>query len=193
MMKENTRQRLIDAAYEEIYSHGYQGAALADILNRAEVHKGSMYHFFKNKKELALCAIEEKMRDRLQSAYINVLSFPPPYLPRWFSLLRDVTRRDFKRGCPIANLVQEMSNLDPDFNRTMKSIYANFRDSFKAVYDSAVASGELAGCDTDKLALLTIVVIEGAILSTKASGALEDYTDAVDMLETHVMHYRTAP
>ena len=191
-MKETTRQRLIDAAYEEIYSHGYQGAALTDILEKAGVHKGSMYHFFKNKKELALSAIEEKMRERLFNAYTSVLSSPPPYLPGWFALLRDVTRRDFKRGCPIANLVQEMSNLDPDFNRTMKGIYANFRDSFKKVYDRAIASGELVPCDTDRLALLTIVIIEGAILSTKASGDNNDYTDAVDMLREYVLQYRAA-
>ena len=190
MAKDNTRERLIDAAYEEIYSHGYQGAALADILEHAGVHKGSMYHFFKSKKELALHAIEEKMRERLQNAYTNVLSTPPPYLPGWFSLLRDVTRRDFKRGCPIANLVQEMSNLDADFNRTMKEIYANFRSSFQHVYDQAVASGELTRCDTDKLALLTVVVIEGAIVSVKASGNPDDYADAIDMLEQHVMQYR---
>jgi len=190
MMKENTRRRLIDAAYEEIYSHGYQGAALTEILKHAEVHKGSMYHFFKNKKDLALNAIEEKMRERLHSAYTNVLSLPPPYLPQWFSLLRDVTRRDFKRGCPIANLVQEMSNLDPDFNKTMKEIYANFRDSFKHVYDRAIEAGELLPCDTDKLALLTIVVMEGAILTVKASGCSDDYTDAIDMLETYVSQYK---
>ena len=189
-MKATTRARLIDAAYEEIYSHGYQGASLSDILKRAGVHKGSMYHFFKNKKELALTAIEEKMRERLYSAYTSVLSSPPPYLPGWFSLLRDVTRRDFERGCPIANLVQEMSNLDPDFNRTMKEIYANFRASFKKVYDQAIASGELEICDTEKLALLTMVVIEGAILSVKASGNEKDYTDAIDMLEDHIMQYQ---
>ncbi|HHH72857.1 MAG TPA: TetR/AcrR family transcriptional regulator [Sulfuricurvum sp.] len=189
-MEATTRARLIDAAYEEIYSHGYQGAALGDILKKAGVHKGSMYHFFKNTKELALTAIEEKMRERLFDAYTSVLSSPPPYLPGWFTLLRDVTRRDFKRGCPIANLIQEMSNLDPDFNQTMKEIYANFRSSFKNVYDKAIASGELEPCDTDRLALLSIVVIEGAILSVKATGDETDYTEAIDMLAEYILQFR---
>lgn len=83
-----------------------------------------------------------------------------------------------------------MSNLDPDFNQTMKAIYANFRSSFKHVYDKTIESGELTQCDTDRLALLTVVVIEGAIVSVKASGNPDDYTDAVDMLETYVMQFR---
>jgi len=49
---ENTREKLIEATYEEVYSHGYQGASLSNILSNANVHKGSMYHFFKNKKNL---------------------------------------------------------------------------------------------------------------------------------------------
>ena len=39
---ENTRDKLIYAAFDEIFSHGYQGASLADILAKAGVHKGSM-------------------------------------------------------------------------------------------------------------------------------------------------------
>lgn len=66
-MEQNTRQKLIDATYEEVYSHGYQGAALADILSNAGVHKGSMYHFFPNKKEMALSAIKEKIAHRFGS------------------------------------------------------------------------------------------------------------------------------
>ncbi len=36
MEDKNTRQKLIDAAYEEIYSKGYQGASLNDILNNSK-------------------------------------------------------------------------------------------------------------------------------------------------------------
>ena len=49
-MENNTRKNLIDSAFSEIYSNGYQGASLTTILKNAKVHKGSMYHFFENKK-----------------------------------------------------------------------------------------------------------------------------------------------
>ena len=47
-----TRQKLIDITYDEIYEKGYQAASLSEILSKAQVHKGSMYYFFANKKEV---------------------------------------------------------------------------------------------------------------------------------------------
>lgn len=189
-MTKNTRQRLIDATYEEMYTNGYQGVALDKILKEAGVHKGSMYHFFKNKKEMALAAIKEKMDERIKNTYVSGVSDTPPYLPQWFKILHDTNLRDFKRGCPIANLVQEMSNLDEDFNKTLERIYFNFRDGFKSVYEKAINSGELKECNTDKLALFSMTVIEGAILAAKASGNPQDYLDAIDMLEEYVMQFK---
>lgn len=189
-MEQNTRQKLIDATYEEVYSHGYQGAALADILANAGVHKGSMYHFFANKKEMALAAIQEKIAERFGTRYRAIIKGDGAYLETFFRSLRDISARDFKRGCPLANLVQEMSNLDTDFDRTLKMIYAKFREVLKSIYDAAVVAGEMRGCDTDKLALFSVVVLEGAILSAKASGDPQDYIDSVEMLIGHIESYK---
>lgn len=190
-MKDTTRQKLIDATYEEVYSNGYQGAALADILSKAGVHKGSMYHFFTNKKEMAIQAVNEKMQERFDNLYRSVARQEGPILPKLYALIRDKSRRDFKRGCPIANLVQEMSNIDEDFNATMKEIYAQFRLSVKAIFDSAVQNGEMKACDTAKLALFATSTLEGAILAAKASGDEADYTDAVECLIGYIESFRS--
>lgn len=185
-MKENTRERLLDAAFDEIYSHGYQGAALADILASAGVHKGSMYHYFANKKEMALVAIQEKIAQRFGMRYRIIAEGNGDYLENFFRILRDLTQRDFKRGCPVANIVQEMSNIDEDFNTLMKSIYASFRLVIKMIYDRAIEAGEMKSCETDKLALFTVVTLEGAILSAKASGDSQDYVDSIECLIEYI-------
>jgi TetR/AcrR family transcriptional repressor of nem operon len=189
-MKENTRQRLIEATYEEVYSHGYQGAALADILANAGVHKGSMYHFFPNKKEMALCAIKEKIAERFATRYQAIKESEGRYLEQFYAMLRDGNIRDFKRGCPLANLVQEMSNIDEDFDRTLKVIYAQFRKVLKSIYDAGVVAGEMRECDTRKLALFTVSLLEGALLSAKASGDSKDYFDSVEMLIGYIESYK---
>lgn len=181
-MKTDTRQRLIDTCYEEMYTKGFHGLVLDEVLALAGVHKGSMYHFFKSKKEMALTAIAEKMAERFAVRYFA----KKPYLDTLFAMLHDTSIRDFKRGCPLANLVQEMSNLDEDFDAVLKRIYADFRNSLQVIYDHAIKNSELAPCDTSKLALFTVVTIEGAILSAKASGDDKDYSNAIEMLEIYV-------
>lgn len=185
-MKENTRQKLIDATFEEIYSHGYQGTALADVLSNAGVHKGSMYHFFENKKDMAITAINEKMNERFFVKYGQILNLTNNFLDEFFKSLKDISSRDFKRGCPIANIVQEMSNLDEDFNKTMKFIYEEFKRFIQDILDKAVDAKEMQKCDTKKIALFITATLEGAILAAKASGNPQDYVDSIDLLEEYI-------
>lgn len=184
-MKENTRQKLIDITFEEIFSHGYQGASLTNILKSAGVHKGSMYHYFKNKKEMALCAIKEKMDERFNK-YNHILESDKKIIDSFICALKDTSRRDFVRGCPIANIVQEMSNIDEDFKETMKTIYKTFREYFKLILDKAKEAGEIKNCDTSKVALYITAVLEGAILAAKASGEEQEYIDTIDILEEYL-------
>ena len=183
---ETTRDKLINATFDEVFSHGYQGAALTDILAKAGVHKGSMYHFFANKKEMALAAIEETILKKFTERYQYVYTCEKNYLEEFYARLRDTSVRDFNRGCPIANVVQEMSNIDEDFNVLMKSIYGAFRSNIKAILDKAIEVKEMKPCDTAKLALFITSTIEGAILAAKASGNVQDYRDVIDELIQHI-------
>ena len=185
-MDTTTRDKLIHAAFEEIFSHGYQGAALADILAKAGVHKGSMYHFFANKKEMALAAIEETILQKNIEKYRYVETYTSGFLEEFYTRLRDTSVRDFKRGCPIANIVQEMSNIDEDFNVLMKSIYGAFCANIKTILDKAVEAKEMKQCDTTKLALFIASTIEGAILAAKASGNTQDYSDVIEELIQYI-------
>ncbi len=182
-MREDTRQKLIDAAFDEIYSSGYQGASLANILKVAGVHKGSMYHFFKNKKEMALVSMYETIHNQSTKMYTAILELQGGYLDALMSALKDTTLRDFKRGCPVANVIQEMSNIDEDFNSLMRLIYMEFRENFKKVLDKSLQAKEIKECNTAKIALYMTAVLDGAILAAKATGEKQDYLDIIEILE----------
>ena len=59
MSKRNsTRQRLVDSARELFWARGYEATSVADILERAEVNSGSLYHFFGGKEDLLLAVVD---------------------------------------------------------------------------------------------------------------------------------------
>jgi TetR/AcrR family transcriptional repressor of nem operon len=182
----DTRQKLIDITYDEIYEKGYQAASLSEILSKAQVHKGSMYYFFENKKEMAMSALKEKLSERFTKRYATILAYESKILDELFKVLNDISLRDFKKGCPLANIVQEMSNLDEDFDAMSKGFYEDLKKCFKDILDKAILLKELKSCDTQKLALYITVVVEGAILATKATGNEKDYLDSIECLQKYI-------
>lgn len=189
-MENNTRKNLIDSAFSEIYSNGYQGASLTTILKNANVHKGSMYHFFENKKDMALVCIKEKIYERFVQRYSLILALESGYLEAFVAGIKDTSQRDFNKGCPIANIVQEMSNIDEDFKVLMEEIYQSFRKNIKDILDISIQKNEMKECDTRKLALYIASTLEGAILSAKATGNIQDYVDVVDILSSYIMSFK---
>jgi AcrR family transcriptional regulator len=85
---EVTRQRLLQAAFEEIYRRGYQGASLDTILDQAGVTKGALYHHFPDKAELGYAVVDDIVKGLL--------------LQRWLGLLEEQTEIPclrFRRCC----------------------------------------------------------------------------------------------
>ncbi len=175
-MKNDTRQKLIDITFDEIFTHGYHGASLSTILGKAGINKGSMYHFFNGKKAMALAAVEEKLAKFAPKA-------EPPYLENFFQNLKAMGEMDLSRGCPLANLIQEMSNIDEDFHALLHRIYEHFKVNAQAIYDAAIEAGEMKPTDTVHLASLTFMIFEGGILGAKIARDSSEYLHAVDALE----------
>lgn len=51
-MKKDTRQTIIEKAFELFYEKGYEDTTIADIIERSGVARGSFYYHFKGKDEL---------------------------------------------------------------------------------------------------------------------------------------------
>ena len=72
------RQRIIRAATELIAQHGYRKVSVDEIARRAQVAKGTIYLYYKNKAELLVHAIvEEKKRYIVRIKPVLDGSLPP--------------------------------------------------------------------------------------------------------------------
>ncbi|MEW8977859.1 MAG: TetR/AcrR family transcriptional regulator [Symbiobacterium sp.] len=62
---EATRRRILDAALDLISERGYNGATTAEIARRAGVAEGTIYRYFKDKKELFIACVEPVVHEAL--------------------------------------------------------------------------------------------------------------------------------
>jgi TetR/AcrR family transcriptional repressor of nem operon len=59
----NADQRLMEAALSLLWGESYGAVTVDDICRRADVRKGSFYHFFESKSDLAVKALSRMWTD----------------------------------------------------------------------------------------------------------------------------------
>jgi TetR/AcrR family transcriptional regulator, transcriptional repressor for nem operon len=54
-----TRAKILGAAFQEFYRHGFQGGSLNRIVKEAGTTKGSVFHHFEGKNALGYAVVDE--------------------------------------------------------------------------------------------------------------------------------------
>ncbi len=126
---ERTRQRLLEAAFREVYRYGFQSAAVDTILAATNVTKGALYYHFESKEALGHAIIEEIVatfpRDRWVLPLERSKDNDENPIDALIGIVRAIPHRpkDVKDGCPLVNLAQEMSRLDEQFRKRLERIF----------------------------------------------------------------------
>jgi len=128
MAKTDARQKILDAGAEIIHAKGFNNTGLKEILDAAGVPKGSFYFHFKSKEDLGLQLIAHHgaaFRKLAGECFFDQSRSPLERLRRFFEALANKMENDgFRLGCPVGNLVQEMSDLSPAFRERLAAAMA---------------------------------------------------------------------
>jgi AcrR family transcriptional regulator len=174
---EGTRQRLLEAAFREVFRYGFQSAGIDAILAATNVTKGALYHHFESKEALGHAIIDEVVAEITRDRWLRPLQESKGKNP--IDTLIGVVQaiparpRDVKRGCPLANLTQEMSQLNEEFRKRLEKIFDAWQESIA----TALQEGQYAGTVRSDLvpeetASFLIALIEGyEVLAKNAQDA----------------------
>src|SRR5438132_11097140 len=114
---EITRQRILDAAFDEFYKNGFQGGSLNRIVVEARTTKGAVFHHFKGKKDLGYAVVREVIEPDFKQQWSDPLahsSDPITDLKRIFHQCAktNIANDGLVYGCPLNNLAQERSPVE---------------------------------------------------------------------------------
>jgi TetR/AcrR family transcriptional regulator, transcriptional repressor for nem operon len=119
-----TRHAILNAAFDEIYAHGFHASSLDTILERTELTKGALFHQFGSKLELGYAVVDEIIVPMTRARWITPLeAFDDPLKGIIYLVERnvgDAPQAELHLGCPLGNLIQEMSNRDVEFRRRLR-------------------------------------------------------------------------
>jgi AcrR family transcriptional regulator len=164
---EKTRAHILEVAFREIYHHGFQGISIDQIVKKTDVTKGAFFHYFASKSDLGYAIVDEILREMILDRWIRPLAaYKNPLqgiLKRFRTLTDAMADDDLVRGCPLNNLAQEMSAVDPVFRGKIKAVMTMWIDETERYLKKAQDAGFLKkGADLRQIALFIVMCQEGA-------------------------------
>ncbi len=172
----DTQQRLVEAASNLWHARSYGDVGVSEICEVADVRKGSFYHFFPSKQELAVAVIDRHWRDAYEHVVMPALTAgatPMAQLQELTIGIADEVDRLTEElgvvpGCPFGNLAVELSTIDGTVRERLERLFADQQEVLRGLLDGAVAAGELPdGTDTADAARAMHAYIEGVLLVSK--------------------------
>lgn len=174
----DTRADLVWCGTELLTERGFQITGLDEVLKRVGVPKGSFYHYFKSKDDFGHAVIdnyEQYYAKKMDRIFGNPDHTPLQRLAEFVRNAKNgMVKFDFKRGCLIGNLGQEMAALDAPFRERLESVLVSWERRVSACLNEAIEIGELApGQNPQELSRFFWVGWEGAILRAKLMRSLQ--------------------
>jgi len=197
--EQTTQQRILDSAFELMHAQSYAEVGVAAICEKADVKKGSFYHFYKSKQELAIAVFEEKfceykasILDTTFTGKLAPLDEIALFAKKIYQLQTEVkASTGHVLGCPFGNIALELSSQDEPIRNKVAHIFTRSMQSLRDCLQRGVDNQDeqLKGIDVNSTAEAMYAYLEGIILFAKT----QNNTDVIRQLSPAMLSIRIYP
>ncbi|MBV8586625.1 MAG: TetR/AcrR family transcriptional regulator [Verrucomicrobia bacterium] len=175
----DSKLKLLQTAHELIWRQSYGSVGVDQICEHSGVKKGSFYHFFRSKSDLAVAAYEyhwQELREKLDV----VFSKDKPPLERLDDYFHHIYERQKGRleifgrilGCPFVSLGSELSTQDESVRQMAQKISANKCKYIEETLRDAIEEGLIKPTDPAVLARELHSYLVGLVQEAKIANDL---------------------
>jgi TetR/AcrR family transcriptional regulator, transcriptional repressor for nem operon len=189
--RHESKTRLLQAALAVIRTKGYTATRIEDVCDEAGLTKGSFFHHFSTKEELAIAAAE------YWSEITSALFAAAPYHAPTDPLERVLAYVDFRKAllqgelpeftCLVGTMTQEVYDTHPAIREacehSISSHAATLVPDIRAAIDQRGMKPEWTA---ESLALYTQATIQGAFILAKAKHTREVAAECIDHLRRYL-------
>lgn len=164
----DTRTALIRSGLEHLTETGFTASGLDKILKKVGVPKGSFYFYFSNKEAFGHAVLESYatyFANKLDKCLLDTNVAPLKRIERFVEDAKSgMARFDYKRGCLVGNLGQEVDLLPSSFRQVLIEIFESWQMRVENCLRQAQDAGELSqDADCKALAEVFWTGWEGAV------------------------------
>jgi len=185
------------AAFDEIYHCGFQSACVDKIVAKTNVTKGAFFHYFQTKNELGY-AIVDVLKDMILQRWITPLAaYKNPVqgiITRFRKIIESTPDEEVGLGCPLNNLTQEMSSIDPVFREKLAAVLTIWIDETEKYLKQAQRDGYLKPhVNPRQVAEFVVMVEEGSYALVKNLRERRLYWSLHDSLKQYLKSISEKP
>ena len=161
---ERTRERLLQAAFQEVHRSGFQSAGLDTILADTGVTKGALYHHFESKEALGYAIVEEIVAKLTRDRWLHPMLGNGRPIELLIGIVQRIPARpeDIRDGCPLLNLAQEMSPLDEQFRKRLEKIFLAWQEGVATLLRKGQFEGTVRrDLNPEEAASFLVALVEG--------------------------------
>ena len=171
----SAKEKLTQTAARLMHAKGYSDTGVQEICDAAGVNKGSFYHFFPSKEDLALAVLDqhwEAARTQYWRLAFSRDIAPLDRLRRFFHMAsyyfqEMLDRRGEVWGCPFGNAALELSSHNKRVSAKISEIFDDAETHVRQCLEEAVRQGDLQ-LDPAEAAEALWAYYEGVLLVAKA-------------------------
>jgi AcrR family transcriptional regulator len=176
---ENTRRKILHAAFEEFYKTGFQGGSLNHIVEAAGTTKGALFHHFEGKSDLGYAVLEEVIQPHLKALWFDPLADSHDPVADLKRVLRQFMKEEIQngqlmQGCPLNNLAQEMSPLDEGFRKRIEKVYTEWRSCLEEAFARGIKAGKVRSDISPRDTSAFVVAAQAGIIGTAKNAQSEE-------------------
>ena len=170
----DARERLISAAGNLFCESGYHGTTIDAICERANVRKGTFYHFFTSKEDLAVAALECDRAGRKQTLDTIFSPTRPPlarlaaYCDYLYTRQKELKKEHgHVPGCRLFTLGAEICMQQSGLRQRINVMLGDYVTYFTSALREAVAAREIALDDPAAKARCVFALVQGAVTQAR--------------------------
>jgi TetR/AcrR family transcriptional repressor of nem operon len=172
----DAHERLVKVAFDLIWQQNYASVSVDNICEQAGVKKGSFYHFFESKSELALAACE-KHWEKMKGHYDVLFAAEVPPLERIENYCNFMFEKQSERfretgrvlGCPFASLGAELSGQDEEIRKKTQNMFERACKYVETALTDAHRDGLIDAGDFKAKAHAVGCLVTGILIRAKIS------------------------
>lgn len=185
---EQTRRVIIEKAAPIFNRHGYEGAALSDLMRATGLEKGGIYRHFESKQELAEEAFDYAWKLAMDTRFEGTGHVPNAVdrLKLFIRNFRDRRTGLVRGGCPLLNTAIDSDDGNPQLRSKARQALAWWLDRLQSIAEEGRRRGEVrSNVNSAELAMLIVSTLEGSLVLSR----LQRKDEPLDFACRHLEEY----